>query len=244
MYRFHRRLSSFCRLIRFDHRGMGMSSRIGADKITPACWAEDVVAVMDAVGSEQATVFASGFTAMSAIFLAADRPHRVSNLVIVNGAARALWAPDYEVGITRECGKSVHHCRGRTRRRGAGIRCAGSPRTVGRGRHRVPHLVGRRGQSRRLAEHGAQIEPGARRERRAGQAAAHHRADPGDASQGYGVRRGRPRPISGRAHRWMPATSNCRGRTRSIGWVTAHRSSTRSKSSSRAPAAARNQNGC
>ena len=98
MYRFHRRLSSFCRLIRFDHRGMGMSSRIGADKITPACWAEDVVAVMDAVGSEQATVFASGFSAMSALFLAADRPHRVSNLVIVNGAARALWAPDYEVG--------------------------------------------------------------------------------------------------------------------------------------------------
>ena len=77
---------------------MGMSSRIGADKITPACWAEDVVAVMDAVGSEQATIFASGFTAMSALFLAGDRPERVSKLVIVNGAARALWAPDYEVG--------------------------------------------------------------------------------------------------------------------------------------------------
>jgi len=98
MYRFHRRLSSFCRLIRFDHRGMGMSSRISADKITPACWAEDAVAVMDAVGSEQATIFASGFTAVSALFLAADRPERVARLVIVNGAARALWAPDYEVG--------------------------------------------------------------------------------------------------------------------------------------------------
>ena len=55
MYRFYRRLSSFCRVIRFDHRGMGMSSRIGADKITPACWAEDAVAVMDAVGCESAT---------------------------------------------------------------------------------------------------------------------------------------------------------------------------------------------
>jgi class 3 adenylate cyclase len=98
MYRFFRRLSSFCRLIRFDHRGMGMSSRIGADKITPACWAEDVVAVMDAVGCERATIFGSGFTAMSALFLAADRPERVANLVIVNGAARALWAPDYEAG--------------------------------------------------------------------------------------------------------------------------------------------------
>jgi class 3 adenylate cyclase len=98
MYRFFRRLSSFCRVIRFDHRGMGMSSRIGADKITPACWAEDVVAVMDAVGCERATIFGSGFTAMSALFLAADRPGRVANLVIVNGAARALWAPDYEAG--------------------------------------------------------------------------------------------------------------------------------------------------
>jgi class 3 adenylate cyclase len=98
MYRFHRRLASFCRLIRFDHRGMGMSSRIGEDKITPACWAEDVVAVMDAVGSERATVLGSGFTAMSALFLAGDRPSRVSNLVIINGAARALWAPDYEAG--------------------------------------------------------------------------------------------------------------------------------------------------
>ena len=98
MYRFHRRLASFCRLIRFDHRGMGMSSRIGSDNVTPACWAEDVVAVMDAVGSEHATVFATGFSAMSALFLAGDRPERVSHLVIVNGAARAMWAPDYEIG--------------------------------------------------------------------------------------------------------------------------------------------------
>lgn len=98
MYRFYRRLASFCRLIRFDHRGMGMSSRIGADKITPACWAEDVVAVMDAVGCERATIIGSGFTAMSALFLAGDRPERVDNLVIVNGSAKALRAPDYAHG--------------------------------------------------------------------------------------------------------------------------------------------------
>jgi class 3 adenylate cyclase len=99
MYRFYRRLCSFSRVIRFDHRGMGMSSRIGsADTITPTCWAEDAVAVMDAVGCESATIFASGFTAMSALFLAADRPERVSNLVIINGGARVLWAADYEMG--------------------------------------------------------------------------------------------------------------------------------------------------
>ena len=98
MYRFFRRLSSFCRVIRFDHRGMGMSSRIGADKITPGCWAEDAVTVMDAVGCERATIFASGFTSASAMLLAADRPERVNGLMIVNGAARATWAPDYEAG--------------------------------------------------------------------------------------------------------------------------------------------------
>ena len=55
MYRFYRRLASFSRVIRFDHRGMGMSSRIGsADTITPSCWAEDAITVMDAVGCEQA----------------------------------------------------------------------------------------------------------------------------------------------------------------------------------------------
>lgn len=98
MFRFYRRMASFCRLIRFDHRGMGMSSRIGADKITPGCWAEDVVTVLDALEVEHATVFASGFTSMSALTLAAGHPDRVSGLVIVNGSARALQAPDYEWG--------------------------------------------------------------------------------------------------------------------------------------------------
>ncbi len=100
MYRFYRRLSSFCRVIRFDQRGMGMSSRIGSDDtITPSCWAEDAATVMDAIGCERAVVFGSGFSAVSALLLAADHPERVSQLVIVNGAARALWAPDYPVGV-------------------------------------------------------------------------------------------------------------------------------------------------
>jgi len=77
---------------------MGMSSRIGADNITPSCWADDARTVMDAVGCERATIFGTGYTAMSAILLAAGYPDRVSNLVIVNGAARTLWANDYPAG--------------------------------------------------------------------------------------------------------------------------------------------------
>ncbi|MCV7236456.1 adenylate/guanylate cyclase domain-containing protein [Mycobacterium branderi] len=99
MYRFHRRLASFSRVIRFDFRGMGLSSRIPSpDMLGPRFWAEDAIAVMDAAGCEQAAIFAPSFNAMVGIVLAADYPERVRSLVIVNGAARVLRAPDYPVG--------------------------------------------------------------------------------------------------------------------------------------------------
>jgi class 3 adenylate cyclase len=99
MYRFHRRLASFSRVIRFDHRGIGLSSRMPSmDELGPQFWAEDAIAVLDAVGSEQATIFAPSFHSMNGLVLAADYPERVRSLVVVNGAARALWAPDYPIG--------------------------------------------------------------------------------------------------------------------------------------------------
>ena len=99
MYRFHRRLASFSRVIRFDQRGIGLSSRVPSmDVVGPTFWAEDAIAVMDAVGCQQATIFASNYTGMSGLVLAADYPERVRSLVIVNSAARTLWAPDYPVG--------------------------------------------------------------------------------------------------------------------------------------------------
>ena len=99
LYRFHRRLASFGRVIRFDQRGTGLSSRIPTEgAMGPKYWAEDAIAVMDAVGSDKATIFGSGFTAMTGLALAADYPERVRSMVIVNGAARVVWAPDYEAG--------------------------------------------------------------------------------------------------------------------------------------------------
>jgi class 3 adenylate cyclase len=100
MYRFHRRLASFSRVIRLDQRGVGLSSRAPSlDLIGPKFWAEDAISVMDAVGSERATIFAPGFASMTGLILAADYPERVSNLVIVNGASRTLRAPDYPMGF-------------------------------------------------------------------------------------------------------------------------------------------------
>jgi class 3 adenylate cyclase len=98
MYRFHRRLASFARVIRFDQRGIGLSSRVSPDMIGPQFWAQDAIAVMDAVGCERATIFAPGFTSLAGLVLAADFPERVSNLVIFNGAARTLRGPDYPIG--------------------------------------------------------------------------------------------------------------------------------------------------
>ena len=99
MYRFHRRLASFSRVIRFDQRGIGLSSRLPSmDVIGPKFWAEDAIAVLDAVGCEQATIFAPSYTATCGLVLAADYPERVRSLVVVNGAARMSWAPDYPMG--------------------------------------------------------------------------------------------------------------------------------------------------
>lgn len=99
MHRFYRRLSSFSRVIRLDLRGFGLSSSIPSrDVLGPRFWAEDAIAVMDAVGTEQVSILAPGYASMAGLVLAADHPDRVRSLVIVNGAARILKAPDYPIG--------------------------------------------------------------------------------------------------------------------------------------------------
>ena len=100
MNRFHQRLASFCRVIRFDYRGTGLSSRVPSiDVLGPQFWAEDAIAVMDAVGCPKATIFVSGWASMIGLVLAANYPDRVNGLVIVNGAARFQWAADYPFGV-------------------------------------------------------------------------------------------------------------------------------------------------
>ncbi len=100
MNRFHQRLASFCRVLRFDYRGTGLSSRVpSTDEIGPQFWAQDAIAVMDAVGCPKATIFVSGWASTIGLVLAATYPDRVNGLVIVNGAARFSWAADYPFGV-------------------------------------------------------------------------------------------------------------------------------------------------
>jgi class 3 adenylate cyclase len=100
---FLRRLASFSRLILLDPRGCGASDPIALDPLPT--WedeADDLGAVLDAVGSSQATVFASSDAGPPALFYAATHPERVRALILANTTARYAWAEDYPIGLRAE----------------------------------------------------------------------------------------------------------------------------------------------
>jgi pimeloyl-ACP methyl ester carboxylesterase/class 3 adenylate cyclase len=94
--RFLRSLSSFARVIVIDRRGTGVSDRYSPDDLPPLeDLVDDLLAVLDAVGSQRAALF--GFSdagALCAMF-AATRPERVTALILYATAARGTQAPDY-----------------------------------------------------------------------------------------------------------------------------------------------------
>jgi class 3 adenylate cyclase len=98
---FNRRLGSFCRLIRFDKRGTGMSDRVGG-AATLETRMDDVRAVMDAVGSERAALLGTSEGGPMSILFAATYPDRAWALAVGGSYARELWAPDYPFGSSEE----------------------------------------------------------------------------------------------------------------------------------------------
>lgn len=104
---FLRRLASFSRLIRFDKRGTGLSDRPGGlpDLETRM---EDVRAVMDEVGSEQAALFGYSEGGPMAILFAATYPERTRALVLYGSyAKRRDPDDDYPWAPTREARQEV-----------------------------------------------------------------------------------------------------------------------------------------
>jgi class 3 adenylate cyclase len=97
--RIFERLGSFCRLIRFDKRGTGLSDR-GAAIPSLEQRMDDVRAVMDAVGSKQAALFAISEGGPMSLLFAATYPDRTLALAIYGSYARRLWAPDHPYGRT------------------------------------------------------------------------------------------------------------------------------------------------
>jgi class 3 adenylate cyclase len=104
--RFFERLASFSRLIMFDRRGSGLSDP------TPRAptleeQMDDVVAVMEAVGSARAGVFAQFQAGAMAVLFAATHPELTSALMLYEATPRTSWAPDYDWAM-REEERSAH----------------------------------------------------------------------------------------------------------------------------------------
>ncbi len=94
--RFLGRLASFSRLILFDKRGTGLSDPVPhGDLPSLEQRMDDVRAVMDAVGSQQAAVFGWSEGGSLAVLFAATYPHRTRALITCGIFAKRVWSPDY-----------------------------------------------------------------------------------------------------------------------------------------------------
>jgi class 3 adenylate cyclase/alpha-beta hydrolase superfamily lysophospholipase len=91
--RIFERLASFCRLIRFDKRGTGLSDRTGGIPTLEERM-DDVRAVMDTVGSKSAALLGFSEGGPMSVLFAATHPDRTSALILYGAMARTAWAPD------------------------------------------------------------------------------------------------------------------------------------------------------
>ncbi len=93
-------LASFTRLIQFDARGIGLSDPTApSEPPTLEQWADDAIAVLDAVGCHDVAVLAPRDAGLAAVMLATRHPERVARLILINGFARTRRGDDYAFGI-------------------------------------------------------------------------------------------------------------------------------------------------
>jgi class 3 adenylate cyclase len=99
--RFLHRLASFSRLIVLDVRGSGLSDRAAELPLLEE-QVDDVLAVLDAVGSERPALFGLSQGGGLAMLFAAAHPARTSALILFGAYARSTWADDFSWGRTPE----------------------------------------------------------------------------------------------------------------------------------------------
>jgi class 3 adenylate cyclase len=84
-----RRLASFGRLIHFDRRGTGLSDPVPLDRLPDFdAQVEDVIAVLDAAGSERPVIVGTNDGTMVAMLLAAAHAERCESLVLFTPTAK------------------------------------------------------------------------------------------------------------------------------------------------------------
>jgi pimeloyl-ACP methyl ester carboxylesterase len=101
--RYFNRLARFSRLILFDKRGTGLSDRVPRSEL-PSLEErmDDVLAVLEAAGSERAAVMGHSEGGNLAVLYAATHPDRVDALVTSGIFAKRRWSPDYPWAETPE----------------------------------------------------------------------------------------------------------------------------------------------
>jgi class 3 adenylate cyclase len=94
------RLGTFCRVIRFDKRGTGLSDR-PTNAATLEERMDDIRAVMDAAGSDKAVIYGISEGGSMACAFAATYPARTIGLLLWGVQARWTRTDDYPWGLTR-----------------------------------------------------------------------------------------------------------------------------------------------
>jgi class 3 adenylate cyclase len=111
MERFLQRLAARGRLILFDKRGNGGSDHApiveGRFAATVEQAAEDLLAVLDAAGSERPDLVGSTYGGWPALLFAATHPERCGRLVLQDACARQMLADDYPHGIDEQTRATV-----------------------------------------------------------------------------------------------------------------------------------------
>ena len=178
-------------------RGIGLSDAL-VSPAAPEDWMDDVAAVMDAAGSEHASLIAHGHAVQMALMSAATHPDRIDSLVLVNGFARFSRADDYPAGVPAGAANLVLDQVGETWGSGRMSALLGPSVALGAGHDRVvraARALRRQPRDRNGADAG---DPRARRAR---SAAARDLADARDPEPRRRLRARGPRPLPGRAHR-------------------------------------------
>jgi class 3 adenylate cyclase len=94
-------LASFARVTLVDKRGTGLSDGVG-EVPTLETRMDDLRAVMDAIGSEQAILWTAQEGARLAALFAATYPDRTAGLVLFDPTAKGRRTPDYPWALTDE----------------------------------------------------------------------------------------------------------------------------------------------
>lgn len=94
----YRRLASYCRLIRYDRRGNGLSDPRPAGGSMIEHWIDDLLAVLDAAGARAPIILAIGDTGPLLLKFYARHPQRCSGLIFLNTSAGLAAAEGYPEG--------------------------------------------------------------------------------------------------------------------------------------------------